>query len=97
MSTGLVQSIQTRLVRHAKAIGVDPNHVLVRLEGKRAQSAGFLRRSRLTWAPADLETVIEEVAAFLIPVAVHTAYIIEALRKLYDADRLANELEGRGR
>ena len=30
-------------------------------------------------------------------VAVHTAYIIEALRKLYDADRLANELEGRGR
>jgi hypothetical protein len=30
-------------------------------------------------------------------VAVHTAYIIEALRKLYDADRLANELEGKGR
>jgi len=30
-------------------------------------------------------------------VAVHTAYIIEALRKLYDADRLANEMEGKGR
>jgi len=28
-------------------------------------------------------------------VSVHTAYIIEALRKLYDAEKLANEIEGK--
>ena len=28
-------------------------------------------------------------------VSVHTAYIIEALRKLYDADFLADEIEGK--
>jgi len=28
-------------------------------------------------------------------VAVHTAYIMEALRKLYDAEKLADEIEGK--
>lgn len=35
MSPGLAQSVQTRLVRHAKAIGVDPNHVVARYATER--------------------------------------------------------------
>jgi hypothetical protein len=35
VSTGLAQSVQTRLVRHAKAIGVDPNLVLARYAAER--------------------------------------------------------------
>jgi len=35
MSPGLSQSIQTRLVRHAKAIDVDPNFVLARFATER--------------------------------------------------------------
>lgn len=35
MSTGLAQSVQTRLVRHAKTIGVDPNLVLARYATER--------------------------------------------------------------
>ncbi len=30
MSTGLVRSIQTRLVQHAHDLRMDPNHVLAR-------------------------------------------------------------------
>jgi len=40
----------------------------VEVEGKRAQWAGFLRRSRLTRAPADLEVVIDGFAPFVGPV-----------------------------
>ena len=40
------------------------------------------------------EFVYDETAARAV--AVHPAYIIEALRKLYDAGALADELEGRG-
>ncbi|MGV8040220.1 MAG: nucleotidyl transferase AbiEii/AbiGii toxin family protein [Thermoanaerobaculaceae bacterium] len=35
MSTGLVQSVQTRLVQHARTINVDPNLVLVRYASER--------------------------------------------------------------
>lgn len=35
MSAGLAQSVQTRLVRHAKQIGVDPNLVLARYAAER--------------------------------------------------------------
>ena len=35
MSAGLVQSVQARLVGHAKMIGVDPNLVLVRFASER--------------------------------------------------------------
>ena len=42
---------------------------------------------------------IETVAILTCPanrtVAVHTAFMMEALRKLYDAEDLANELEGK--
>lgn len=34
-STGLVASVHTRLVRHAKALGVDPNLVLTRFAAER--------------------------------------------------------------
>lgn len=39
-----------------------------RIEGKRAQWAGFLRRSRISSAPAELEAVIDAVASFAGPV-----------------------------
>jgi hypothetical protein len=42
MSPGLAQSVQTRLVRYAKAIQVDPNHVLARYATER-----FLHNSRV--------------------------------------------------
>jgi len=35
MSTGLARSVQTRLVSHAKALGVDPNLVLARYAAER--------------------------------------------------------------
>jgi len=35
MSTGLARSVQRRLVRHAKALGVDPNLILVRYATER--------------------------------------------------------------
>lgn len=35
MSTGLARSVQVRLVRHAKAIDVDPNLVLARYATER--------------------------------------------------------------
>jgi len=35
MSPGLAQSVQTRLVRHAKMLGVDPNLVLARYATER--------------------------------------------------------------
>ena len=35
MSPGLAQSVQTRLVAHAKKVGVDPNLVLVRYATER--------------------------------------------------------------
>jgi nucleotidyltransferase AbiEii toxin of type IV toxin-antitoxin system len=38
------------------------------VEGKRAQWAGFVRRSRLMPAPAALETVIAKISAFIGPV-----------------------------
>lgn len=38
------------------------------IEGKRAQWAGFLRRSRISSAPAELEAVIDAVASFAGPV-----------------------------
>jgi predicted nucleotidyltransferase component of viral defense system len=40
----------------------------VEVESKRAQWTGFVRRSRLTAAPARLEAVLEPVAAFIGPV-----------------------------
>ena len=39
----------------------------VEVEGKRAQWTGFVRRSRLTAAPASLEAVVERLAAFIGP------------------------------
>jgi len=38
------------------------------VEGKRAQWAGFVRRNRLSAAPADLASVIDGIAAFIGPV-----------------------------
>ncbi len=38
------------------------------IEGKRAQWAGFVRRSRLAAAPADLASVVDGIAAFAGPV-----------------------------
>ena len=35
MSAGLAQSVQARLVRHAKVLGVDPNFVLARYATER--------------------------------------------------------------
>ena len=43
------------------------------VENKRAQWAGFVRRNRLTTAPAELDTVTEAVAAFIRPVLIALA------------------------
>jgi hypothetical protein len=61
VSTGLAQSVQTRLVRHAKAIGVDPNLVLARYAAERLLY-------RLSRAPAELVSVIGGIAGFVGPV-----------------------------
>lgn len=42
------------------------------VEGKRAQWASFLRRSRITTAPEDLAAVIDGLAPFLGPVLAAT-------------------------
>jgi hypothetical protein len=43
---GLPASVQARLVRHAKATGIDPNAVLARAWRERRSNKGENRRSR---------------------------------------------------
>ncbi len=57
----------------ASPIPIALTRAFAALEGKRAQWTGFVRRSRLTSAPSELETVIEGVAAFVGPVLIAAA------------------------
>lgn len=74
MSPGLAQSVQTRLVRHAKATGVDPNHVLARYATER-----FLYR--LSRSPY-VDRFVLKGALLLV------AWLGENIRPTRDADLL---------
>ena len=74
MSTGLAQSVHVRLVRHAKALAVDPNFIFTRYAAER-----FLYRlSRSRHA----ERFVLKGALMLIP------WLGEAIRPTRDADLL---------
>lgn len=68
----LARAFAATFARRQTSIPADPPIALTpafaAVEGKRAQWAGFLRRSRLTSAPEDLEVVINAVATFVGPV-----------------------------
>lgn len=68
----LVGALRATFARRRTEIPADPPIALTpafaAIEGKRAQWAGFLRRSRLASAPSDLEAVIDVVAGFVGPV-----------------------------
>jgi len=68
----LAHAIRTTFDRRGTQIPEEPPIALtpafVNVEGKRAQWAGFLRRSRPKGAPADLQSVIDGIAAFVVPV-----------------------------
>jgi predicted nucleotidyltransferase component of viral defense system len=74
MSPGLAQSVQTRLVRYAKAIRVDPNHVLARYATER-----FLYR--LSRSPY-VDRFVLKGALLLV------AWLGESIRPTRDADVL---------
>ena len=74
MSTGLAQSVQTRLVRHAKALGADPNLVLARYATERLLY-------RLSRSPHADRFVLK--GALLL-----TVWLGEAIRPTRDADLL---------
>jgi nucleotidyltransferase AbiEii toxin of type IV toxin-antitoxin system len=74
MSTGLAQSVQVRLVRHANAIGVDPNLVLVRYATERL----LYRLSRSPYA----EQFVLKGALLML------AWLGETIRPTRDADLL---------
>ena len=73
-STGLAQSVQTRLVRHAKEIGMDPNLVLTRFAVER-----FLYR--LSRSPHGDRFVLKGALLML-------AWLGETIRPTRDADLL---------
>lgn len=80
MSTGIASSVQTRLVRHAKALGVDPNLVLARYATERL----LYRLSRSQHA----ERFVLKGALLLL------AWLGETIRPTRDADLLGyGELE----
>jgi hypothetical protein len=71
---GLVQSVQTRLVRHAKTLGVDPNLVLTRYAAERLLY-------RLSRSP-DAERFVLKGALMLL------VWLGESIRPTRDADLL---------
>lgn len=73
-SSGLAQSVQTRLVRHAKALGVDPNLILVRFAVER-----FLYR--LSRSPHADRFVLKGALLLLV-------WLGEMIRPTRDADLL---------
>lgn len=75
MSTGLARSVQTRLVSHAKALGVDPNLVLARYATERL----LYRLSRSPYA----ERFVLKGALLLL------VWLGETIRPTRDADLLA--------
>lgn len=74
MKAGLVQSVQTRLVRHAKTLGVDPNLVLTRYAAERLLY-------RLSRSP-DAERFVLKGALMLL------VWLGESIRPTRDADLL---------
>lgn len=74
MSTGLAQSVQTRLVRHAKALGADPNLVLARYATERLLY-------RLSRSPHADRFVLKGALLLLV-------WLGEAIRPTRDADLL---------
>lgn len=74
MSPGLAQSVQTRLVRHAKALGVDPNLVLTRYAVERLLF-------RLSRSPHANRFVLKGALLLLV-------WLGETIRPTRDADLL---------
>jgi hypothetical protein len=67
----LVGALRATFARRRTALPVEVPIALTLafadVEGKRAQWVGFVRRNRLTSAPAALESVIDGVASFIGP------------------------------
>jgi predicted nucleotidyltransferase component of viral defense system len=74
VTKGLAQSVQVRLVRHAHALGVDPNFVLVRYAAERL----LYRLSRSAYA----ERFVLKGALLLL------VWLGETIRPTRDADLL---------
>jgi len=73
-STGLAQSEQTRLVRHAKQIGMDPNLVLTRFAVERFL---YLLRAK---RPRDGQVASRQCSG----IHPHTFYRLDAVRRCDD-------------
>ena len=61
-------SVFQRLLSHAKTRGQDFNLLLFRYERKQVQWRAFVRKSKPEHVSGDIDAVIGEVVAFLMPV-----------------------------